>query len=190
MKKLAATVFALFLAFAPPVQAADMPAANAAGMPTTGATAPEFTLPNQEGKDVALKDFRGAWVVLYFYPKDFTGGCSLEAHNFQQDLQKYAALHADILGVSVDTVDSHKSFCAKEGLNFKLLSDAQHQVSETYGSVMPLGGNTLAARHTFLIDPKGVIRKTYAEVKPATHSEEVLADLGKLQAEDKAPAKP
>ena len=182
MPRLLLVVFALLLAFALPARAADMPA--------TGAAAPDFTLPNQEGKDVALKDFRGKWVVLYFYPKDFTGGCSLEAHNFQQDLAKYAELHTEILGVSVDTVDSHKGLCAKEGLNFKLLSDAKHEVSETYGSLMTFGGATLAARHTFLIDPKGVIRKTYADVKPAAHSAEVLADLGRLQAEDNASAKP
>ena len=88
--------------------------------PAVGSSAPEFALTTNEGNQAALKDFRGEWVVLYFYPKDFTGGCTLEAHNFQTDLSKYQALNAVILGVSVDTAESHKSFCAKEGLAFKL----------------------------------------------------------------------
>ena len=168
-------VMALFLIVAPWF------AAQAADMPQSGTSAPSFTLLNQEGKDVSLKQFHGKWVVLYFYPKDFTGGCSLEAHNFQSDIKKYIAKNAVIVGVSVDTVDSHKSFCTKEGLDFILLSDAQHTVSDTYGSVMSFLGHTLAARNTFLIDPNGIIRKVYAKVTPATHSDEVLADLDLLQ---------
>lgn len=156
-------------------------AAHAADTPQIGTTAPNFTLPNQEGKSVALKQFLDKWVVLYFYPKDFTSGCSLEAHNFQSDIKRYIAKNAVIVGVSVDTVDSHKSFCTKEGLDFILLSDAQHTISDTYGSVMSFLGHTLAARNTFLIDPKGVIRKVYTKVDPATHSDAVLADLDNLQ---------
>jgi len=128
-----------------------------------------------------LKDYRGKWVVLYFYPKDFTSGCTLEAHNFQRDLAKYEALHAVVLGVSVDSAQSHKSFCAKEGLNFKLLADTDAKVSSEYGSVMEYQGTKMAARNTFIIDPNGKVVKTFIGVKPAGHSEEVLQALTALQ---------
>jgi peroxiredoxin Q/BCP len=156
-------------------------AADSAQPPAVGSNAPTFTLPNQEGAQISLEQFKGKWVVLYFYPKDFTGGCTMEAHNFQRDLDKYTQKNAVIVGVSVDTVDSHKSFCTKEGLNFKLLSDSTHSVSAKYGSVMEYSGMTLSARNTFLIDPSGVIKKVYLKVSPASHSEEVLADLTQLQ---------
>ncbi len=149
--------------------------------PAVGTKAPEFSLPSQEGKPVSLDQFHGKWVVLYFYPKDFTSGCTVEAHNFQRDLEKYKQKDAVIVGVSVDTVDSHKGFCTKEGLGFKLLSDSDHTVSEKYGSIMDYQGQKFASRNTFLIDPSGVIRKVYVKVKPAAHSEEVLADLQQLQ---------
>jgi peroxiredoxin Q/BCP len=156
--------------------AADQPAPPAEGTP-----APAFTLPSQEGAQVSLDQFKGKWVVLYFYPKDFTSGCTIEAHNFQRDIDKYTQMNAAIVGVSVDTVDSHKGFCTKEGLNFKLLADPNHTVVEKYGSIMEYNGMTLAARNTFLIDPTGVIRKVYLKVSPQGHSDEVLADLQKLQ---------
>src|SRR5882724_11632145 len=143
--------------------------------PTVGTAAPDFSLTTNEGHQASLKDFRGKWVVLYFYPKDFTGGCTLEAHNFQADIAKYEALHAVILGVSVDTAESHKSFCAKEGLSFKLLSDADTKVSETYGSLMDYNGTKLSARNTFIIDPKGKVAKVFLKVSPSGHSAEVLA---------------
>jgi peroxiredoxin Q/BCP len=149
--------------------------------PAAGSPAPTFSLPNQEGAQVSLDQYKGKWVVLYFYPKDFTSGCTVEAHNFQRDLDKYTAKNAVILGVSVDNVDSHKSFCTKEGLNFKLLADSNHSVVEKYGSIMEYNGMTLAARNTFLIDPTGVIRKVYVKVNPQGHSEEVLADLQQLE---------
>jgi peroxiredoxin Q/BCP len=120
-------------------------------------------------------------VVLYFYPKDFTSGCTLEAHNFQRDLDKYKKLKAVILGVSVDTAESHKSFCTKEGLNFKLLADTDAKVSEQYGSVMDYKGMKLSARNTFIIDPQGKIAKVFVKVNPAVHSEEVLAALAELK---------
>jgi thioredoxin-dependent peroxiredoxin len=150
-------------------------------MPTTGTQAPAFSLPSQEGSAVSLDQYKGKWVVLYFYPKDFTSGCTLEAHNFQRDIDKYTQMNAVILGVSVDNVDSHKSFCTKEGLNFKLLADPDHKVVQEYGSVMDYKGVTIAARNTFLIDPNGVIRKVYVKVGPQGHSDEVLADLQQLQ---------
>ena len=100
-----------------------------------------LTSPTNEGKQVSLNDYKGKWVVLYFYPKDFTSGCTLEARNFQRDLAKYEAANAVILGVSVDTAESHKEFCAKEGLNFKLLSDTDAKVSGQYGSIMEYQGN-------------------------------------------------
>jgi thioredoxin-dependent peroxiredoxin len=156
-------------------------AADQAQTPTTGNQAPAFSLPNQEGAQVSLDQFKGKWVVLYFYPKDFTSGCTVEAHNFQRDIDKFTEKNAVILGVSVDNVDSHKSFCTKEGLNFKLLADSNHSVVEKYGSIMEYNGMTLAARNTFLIDPTGVIRKVYLKVNPQRHSEEVLTDLQQLQ---------
>lgn len=149
--------------------------------PEVGKPAPEFTLKSNEGKTVNLKDYRGKWVVLYFYPKDFTSGCTIEAHNFQRDIDKYAAAKAVVLGVSVDTADSHQSFCTKEGLSFKLLADTEKTVSDSYGSVMEYNGNKLSARNTFVIDPKGNIAKVFMAVKPAPHSEEVLAALAELQ---------
>lgn len=150
-------------------------------LPTVGAAAPAFNLVNNEGKQVSLADYKGKWVVLYFYPKDFTSGCTLEARNFQRDLAKYDAANAVILGVSVDSADSHKEFCAKEGLNFKLLADTDAKVSEQYGSIMEYNGAKLSARNTFLIDPQGKIAKVFEKVKPAGHSEEVLAALASLQ---------
>jgi thioredoxin-dependent peroxiredoxin len=159
-----------------------MVSASSDKAPAVGTVAPDFTLNSQEGKAVNLGEYRGKWVVLYFYPKDFTSGCTTEAHNFQRDLAQYQAKNAVILGVSVDSADSHQKFCAKEGLNFKLLADTEHKVSEEYGSIMNLMGvKKLSARHTFLVNPQGVIVKEYMDVKPAEHSAEVLAALTELQ---------
>ena len=149
--------------------------------PEAGNPAPDFSLTTGDGSQVSLKDFKGKWVVLYFYPKDFTSGCTMEAHNFQRDLSKYQDAGAVILGVSVDTAQSHKDFCAKEGLNFKLLADPDGKISTEYGSVMDYKGSKLAARNTFIINPKGEIAKVYTGVKPAEHSEQVLKDLAELK---------
>jgi peroxiredoxin Q/BCP len=150
-------------------------------MPAVGSMAPDFKLNSQEGTPVSLHDYKGKWVILYFYPKDMTSGCTIEAHGFQRDLAQYDAKGAVILGVSVDSVDSHKEFCAKDSLTFKLLSDTTHDVVNKYGSLMTYGSGdkamTMAARNTFLINPKGVIVKVYTNVKPTPHSEEVLAEL-------------
>lgn len=150
--------------------------------PAVGTAAPDFTLNSQESKPVSLHDFKGKWVVLYFYPKDFTSGCTVEAHNFQRDLAQYEQKHAVIVGVSVQDEDSHQKFCAKEGLNFKLLADTKQEVSTLYDSVMNFGVAKVSSRHTFLIDPDGVVRKVFLDVKPQQHSEEVLAALTELQA--------
>jgi thioredoxin-dependent peroxiredoxin len=149
--------------------------------PTVGDPAPDFKLTSNEGKLAGLGDFKGKWLVLYFYPKDFTSGCTLEAHNFQQDLEKYNKLNAVIVGVSIDTADSHKSFCEKEGLNFKLLSDTDAKVSAQYGSVMEYNGMKLSARNTFIIDPESKVARVFMKVNPKVHSEEVLAALEQLQ---------
>jgi peroxiredoxin Q/BCP len=161
--------------------ATPAPALPAAALPAVGAPAPEFNLTTDKGTPSSLKDQRGKWVVLYFYPKDFTSGCTLEAHNFQRDLAKYQEAGAVILGVSVDTADSHKDFCAKEGLGFTLLADPGAKVSTTYGSTMEYNGATYSARNTFLIDPTGTIAKVFTKVDPAVHSNEVLAALADLK---------
>jgi peroxiredoxin Q/BCP len=154
---------------------------TAAGIPAEGTKAPTFSLQSQEDKTVNLKDFQGQWVVLYFYPKDMTKGCTIEAHNFERDLAKYKEKKAAIVGVSADKVDSHQEFCTKESLTFKLLADPNHQVIDQYGSAREMGPVVIANRNTFLIDPKGVVRKVFTEVKPAQHSDEVLAALTELQ---------
>jgi peroxiredoxin Q/BCP len=148
--------------------------AMAAEIPQVGQQAPDFSLPSQEGPKVNLKQFHGKWVVLYFYPKDMTQGCTIEAHNFQQDLPKYDQANAVIVGVSVDSTDSHKEFCAKESLTFKLLADTEKKIVDLYGS---LGSRGVASRNTFLIDPSGKIVKVWTGVNPGKHSEEVLAAL-------------
>ena len=153
--------------------------AQAAEIPAEGSKAPDFTLKSQEGKTVSLKDFKGQWVVLYFYPKDMTQGCTIEAHNFQRDQDQYTAKHAAIVGVSADTTESHQEFCTKENLTFKLLADPEKNVINSYGSLAANGA--VAARNTFLIDPNGVIRKVYTKVNPNPHSADVLAALGEMK---------
>ncbi len=154
---------------------------SAASTPSVGSVAPEFTLPSQEGSPISLKAYRGKWVVLYFYPKDFTSGCTIEAHNFQRDQAQYQKKGVVVLGVSVQDVNSHKQFCTKEGLNFKLLADTDYQVSNAYGSLTNLGLVKFASRHTFIISPDGKVAKVFTDVDPNKHSEEVLAALADLQ---------
>ena len=160
---------------------ASMAAEQTSSQPAVGQPAPDFSLTTGDGSQVSLKDFKGKWVVLYFYPKDFTSGCTIEAHNFQRDLAKYEQAGAVILGVSVDSADSHKGFCAKEGLNFTLLSDPDAKVTADYGSVMEYKGARMSARNTFIIDPDGKIARVYTQVNPEGHSEEVLAALADLK---------
>ena len=174
MKKLSMLACAAVLVFSGAlvsVRAADD------SMPSAGQTAPTFTLPSQDGSPVSLRSYRGKWVVLYFYPKDMTPGCTIEAHNFQRDQAKFTADGAVILGVSVDNVDSHKQFCTKDNLTFKLLADPNHKVVDEYGSLGHFGAMTIANRNTFLINPKGKIVKVWTKVDPQHHSEEVLSAL-------------
>jgi thioredoxin-dependent peroxiredoxin len=151
--------------------------ADDTALPQAGQMAPNFTLPSQDGSKISLDSFRGKWVVLYFYPKDMTTGCTIEAHNFQQDIGKYQKLDAVVVGVSVDSTDSHKEFCAKEGLSFKLLSDQDKTVVAQYGSMGDHMGMKMAKRNTFLIDPQGKIVQVWTAVNPQQHSEQVLAAL-------------
>ena len=146
--------------------------------PPLNEPAPEFTLPTNTGDgEISLNDYQGKWIVLYFYPQDFTPGCTIEARRFQQDLPEYIARNTQILGVSVDDVDSHREFCDSEGLKFPLLADTDGTVSKAYGSWLGFG----SLRHTYLIDPDGILRKTFLGVNPNRHSQEVLASLDELQ---------
>ena len=158
-----------------------IPAAYALGgkQPEIGQPAPDFTLPTNSGDgEVSLADYQGEWVVLYFYPRDFTPGCTLEAQRFQRDLSEYQSRNAEIVGVSADDVESHAEFCESEALAFPLLSDADGAVSKTYGSWI----KPMSRRHTYLIDPEGVLRERFLGVRPPIHSQEVLARLDELQA--------
>jgi thioredoxin-dependent peroxiredoxin len=143
-----------------------------------GATAPNFTLPSQENTPVSLSDYRGKWVVLYFYPKDMSPGCSVEAHNFERDLAKYDAANAVVLGVSLDSVKSHETFCTRDSLTFKLLADPDRKVVDAYGvpvMLTPIG--KLAQRYTFLISPGGKIEKFWQVKDIKAHSGELLAAI-------------
>ncbi len=158
-----------------------VPAAWALGgkQPSLNEAAPNFTLPSNTGDEtISLSGYRGKWIVLYFYPQDFTSGCTLEARRFQQDLAKYEARNTQILGVSVNDVDSHAKFCDSEGLKFPLLADTTGEVSKAYGSWLGI----MSLRHTYLIDPDGILRERFLGVRPAVHSAEVLLRLDELQA--------
>ena len=156
--------------------------ALAADMPPVGTPAPDFTLPSQDGSPITLDSYRGKWVVLYFYPKDQTSGCSLEAHNFQRDLPKYQALNAVVLGVSLDTVDSHRVWCTKDSFTFKMLADPNHKVVDEYGvPLMSHAGSNFASRDTFLISPDGKIMKMWEVKDIQNHSADVLATLQSMK---------
>jgi peroxiredoxin Q/BCP len=157
-----------------------VPAAAALGglQPTIGEPAPAFTLPTNSGDgEISLRDYRGQWLVVYFYPKDFTSGCTLEARKFQQDLPKYIEKNTQILGISADDVDSHAQFCDAEGLKFPLLADTDGAVSKAYGSWL----SPYSLRHTYIIDPNGILQEKFLGVRPPIHSQEVLARLDELQ---------
>lgn len=148
--------------------------------PALNQPAPEFSLPTNTGDGtISLSNYRGKWVVVYFYPKDFTSGCTLEARRFQQDLPKYISRNTEILGISADSVNSHAEFCDSEGLKFPLLADTNGTVSKAYGSWM----GVVSLRHTYIIDPEGNLKAIFTGVNPAAHSAEVLAKLDELRSE-------
>ena len=151
--------------------------ADDSAMPAVGQPAPTFTLPSQTGEPISLDSYRGKWVVLYFYPKDMTTGCTIEAHKFQDALPQFDAKNAVILGVSVDSVDSHKQFCTKDSLTFHLLADPDHKVVSAYGSLGGFVGITIANRNTFFIDPHGKIAQEWVKVNPNTAASDVLAAI-------------
>ena len=151
--------------------------------PVVGSAAPGFELPDQDGQLHSLEDYRDQWVVLYFYPKDETPGCTTEACEFRDNIFKFEELNAQILGVSLDDVESHKAFAENHGLPFPLLADADGELSSTYGVKTRMFGMTVAKRQTFIIGPDGTITKHYETVKPDEHSAEVLADLAVFAAD-------
>lgn len=146
-----------------------------------GTPAPAFALPDANSKTWQLADWRGQWLVLYFYPRDNTPGCTTEAANFRDAQAQFAALKASVVGVSLDDAASHRSFAGAHKLPFTLLSDADGAVAARYGALLNLGVMKFAKRHSFLIDPDGRIAKVYRQVEPATHVAEILADLKQLQ---------
>lgn len=146
-----------------------------------GAPAPEFALPDADGKTRRLADWRGQWLVLYFYPRDNTPGCTTEAANFRDAQARFTALQASVVGVSLDDATSHREFAAEHRLPFALLSDADGSVAARYGALLNLGVMKFAKRHSFLIDPDGRIARIYRQVEPTTHVEEILADLTQLR---------
>jgi thioredoxin-dependent peroxiredoxin len=146
-----------------------------------GSVAPDFSLPDQTGKTQTLSAYRHHWVVLYFYPKDDTPGCTTEACQFRDDYLAVRKLGAEVLGVSVDNHDSHAEFASKYHLPFPLLADTDGKVAKQYGALWSLGFVKFARRHTFIIDPDGRIAKIYRSVDPKTHSRQVIDDLKSLE---------
>lgn len=146
-------------------------------LPEVGSPAPTFALPDSDGNLRTLEEFAGEWVVLYFYPKDFTSGCTIEARRFQQQLADFHHLNAEVVGISADTVESHRRFCDAEGLQFPLLADVDGRVSETYGSWL----GDAALRNSFLIAPNGVLEEIFPIVNPSLHVKEVMAALQTTQ---------
>jgi len=147
-----------------------------------GQPAPEFELSDQNGQLHSLEDYRDQWVVLYFYPKDQTPGCTTEACEFRDNIFAFKDINAQILGVSLDDAESHQKFAEKHGLPFPLLADIEGKASEAYNVKTRMFGMTVAKRQTFLIDPNGKLAKHYEKVEPAEHSQQVLADLKELGA--------
>jgi len=155
-----------------------------------GDAAPKFTLKDQESRTHTLADYRGHWVVLYFYPKDDTPGCTTEACNFRDDLPALRALNVQILGISLDDTRSHARFAEKYRLPFPLLADTEGDVARAYGALWSIGPLRLAKRYTFVINPEGRIAKIYHNVKPASHSRELQQDLKALQRSPAGTRKP
>lgn len=148
-----------------------------------GYAAPEFQLNDQNGTAHSLDQYRGQWVVLYFYPKNDTPGCTKQACAFRDDYKVINAHDTQVLGISVDTSESHAEFAEKYNLPFPLLADKQGHVAKRYQALTSLGFIKFAKRHTFIIDPSGIIKMIYRKVDVTTHSEQIIADLKKLQSE-------
>jgi peroxiredoxin Q/BCP len=148
---------------------------------TIGLPAPDFTLSDETGTTRRLADFRGQTIILYFYPKDDTPGCTTEACNFRDDWQQISAMDAQVVGISVDTSESHKAFAEKYHLPFPLLADVKAEAAVRYGAISDWKFFKFAKRYTFLIDPQGRIAKTYLSVNAERHSEEIIADLKQLK---------
>ncbi len=150
----------------------------------TGMTAPDFTLPDEDGRETTLSSLRGQTVVLYFYPKDNTPGCTKEACSLRDNIEELGKLSAVVIGISPDKAQSHKSFIEKFSLPFHLLSDPEHSVMELYGAYgekVLYGKKSIGViRSTFIIDKDGVIRKIYRKVNTATHGEDVRKALEEL----------
>ncbi|MEE8464135.1 MAG: peroxiredoxin [Gammaproteobacteria bacterium] len=162
--------------------------AVAAESPAEGQPAPAFKLQDQEGDWHQLDDYHGQWVVLYFYPRDFTPGCTTEACSFRDDIYKFRKMNIALLGVSMDDVESHRKFAEEYGLPFPLLADDDGEISRLYGTYMGIGGGVgIAQRQTFLIDPDGLLAKHYQKVDPDVHSAQVMTDLEDLMATDPPP---
>ncbi|MBI3223297.1 MAG: peroxiredoxin [Nitrosomonadales bacterium] len=155
-------------------------AARSGELPKVGSPAPNFNLPDQNGTTHTLQDFRGKWLVLYFYPKDDTPGCTQEACAFRDDLNQLAEMGSEVVGVSVDDSTSHAEFAKKYHLPFPLLADKTGEVAASYGALMNLGIIKLARRFTFLIDPQGNISKVYLSVETSRHSKEIIDDLKRV----------
>jgi peroxiredoxin Q/BCP len=147
-----------------------------------GSEAPDFTLQDQYGQAQALSAYRSRWVVLYFYPKDDTPGCTAEACAFRDDIRQLNRMQVAVLGISVDSVDSHRRFADKHGLPFPLLADPKGKVAAAYNALWSLGPIRFARRHSFIIDPQGRIARIYRSVQPGGHSDQVIADLLELGA--------
>ena len=139
-----------------------------------GNPAPEFSLYDQNNQLHSLKDYRGQWLVVYFYPKDDTPGCTQEACNFRDDILVIRQLNAGVLGISIDDTDSHKAFAQKYSLPFPLLADSKGQVARKYGALFSIGPIKFAKRHSFIINPEGLIAQLYRDVDPQTHSQEII----------------
>lgn len=159
-----------------------LPLQAAADAPAVGTTVPDFRLQDQNGEWHSPSDYEGQWLVLYFYPKDQTPGCTTEACNFRDDIFKFKNENCAILGVSVDDVESHVEFAEKYELPFPLLADPTHEVATTFGVLRDWKLIKIANRETFLIAPDGTIAVHYDTVDPETHSARILVDLQRLQA--------
>jgi peroxiredoxin Q/BCP len=152
-------------------------------IPEKGREAPDFSLPDQEGRAHRLADYRGRWVVLYFYPRDDTPGCTTEACSFRDGFLDFKKRGVEIVGISVDTPASHAAFAERHRLPFTLLADSGGEVAERYGVLWQLGPWRFAARRTFVIDPAGRVALRYRRVRPGVHGGRVLQDLDALNAQ-------